>query len=142
MDALALFPEHAQEFYWSPTRGPEPVRIPGVKFRGLTSSHDVMLSQDQPNLTRHDEYPLVADVGSWFGFAIRGSDRDLERLRLARMLRQRGEGSTIGPCRSTKNARVFDLRRRHNLLERHSSSLFQQIHSQSHRQAWHSLFRR
>lgn len=95
MDALALLSEHTQDFDRASRRA-EPVRVLRVELRGLAGSHhDVMFAEHHPEPPGQHIDPFIATVGSQDRFALRRGDCDFECLRLAVMLRQRGEDSPV-----------------------------------------------
>src|SRR5215469_15121990 len=94
--AFTLGPEQDEQFggFWAGAA--EPVRGAGVELGGLAGLHDeVKLGEAQPDAAGQHVHPLVALVGSQFGFALGGWEEHLVGAQPAGPLGQRDEGPAV-----------------------------------------------
>ena len=97
----------------------EPVRHAGVELCDLARPHgDVVLAEDQAHLTREHVEPLVALVRAEVALPL-GRDHDLPDGEPARLLREREDEAAVAGARLEPDARVADLGRTDQLVERH-----------------------
>src|SRR5215469_8322903 len=118
--AFTLGPEQDEQFggFWAGAA--EPVRGAGVELGGLAGLHDeVKLGEAQPDAAGQHVHPLVALVGSQFGFALGGWEEHLVGAQPAGPLGQRDEGPAVAAYWLRPDTGVARRWRADELVERY-----------------------
>jgi hypothetical protein len=102
----------------------EPVGVPGVELGDFSRLHgDVMLADDETELPRDHEEPLIAFVDAELGLACLGRDDDLPGLRAVGLLGKRDHRTAVALVGGEMDARVADVGRGDKLVERDAVGL-------------------